>query len=62
MERLRRKRWLLDFSHGQVGRTLVLFIEMKLLEGKAYGESGYSSLYMGYEIEELTLERVLRQA
>lgn len=62
MERLRRRRWLLDFSHGQVGRTLVLFIEMKLLEEKAFGESGSSSLYMGYEIEELTLESTLRQA
>lgn len=51
MERVRRKRWLLDFSHGQVGRTLVLFTEMKLLEEKGFGESGYSSLYMGYEIE-----------
>lgn len=51
MERVRRKRWLLDFSHGQVGRTLVLFTEMKLLEEKEFGESGYSFLYMGYEIE-----------
>lgn len=61
MERVRRKRWLLAFSHRQVGRTLVLFIEMKLLEEKEFGESGYS-LHMEYEIEELTLERALRQA